>query len=138
MADKVQFELVAPERLLLAEAVDMVVVPGAEGNFGVLPGHTPMISTLRPEVIDVHDGGEIRERIFVGGGFAEVTMDRCTVLAEDAERIDDIDRAALEGRIRELAVEVRDAAGDAARRGFEATLAALAKKLAVYDRIVGR
>ena len=84
MADKLQFELVSPERLLLSEAVAMVVVPGSEGNFGVLPGHSLLISTVRPGVIDVYadEQTEITERIFVSGGFAEVTAERCTVLAQ--------------------------------------------------------
>ena len=68
MADKVQFELVSPEKLLLSEAVDMVVVPGTEGNFGVLPGHALFISTVRPGVIDVYEDKNISERIFVSGG----------------------------------------------------------------------
>ena len=68
MADKVQFELVSPEKLLLSEAVDMVVVPGSEGNFGVLAGHSLLISTVRPGVIDVYEGNQISESIFVSGG----------------------------------------------------------------------
>jgi F-type H+-transporting ATPase subunit epsilon len=71
MADKLQFELVSPERLLLSEPVGMVVVPGSEGNFGVLPGHALFISTVRPGVIDVYEDKTITERIFVSGGFAE-------------------------------------------------------------------
>src|SRR4051794_30045866 len=74
---KITFELVSPERLLLSQQVDMVVVPGSEGFFGVLIGHTPLISTLKPGVIEVYDGGKVVERIFVGGGFAEATPDRC-------------------------------------------------------------
>jgi F-type H+-transporting ATPase subunit epsilon len=81
MTEKVEFELVSPERLLVAKAVDMVVVPGTEGDFGVLRGHAPLISTLRLGVIDIHDAGAVAERIFVAGGFAEVTAERCTVLA---------------------------------------------------------
>src|SRR3546814_18203914 len=80
---KVAFELVSPERLLLSEEVDMVVVPGEEGDFGVLVRHAPLISTLRPGVIKVHNGGSVTEQIFVAGGFAEVTPSRCTVLAEE-------------------------------------------------------
>ena len=76
MADKVAFELVSPERLLLSRAVEMVVVPGSEGYFGVLPGHAPLVSTLNPGVIDVYENGAIDERIFVAGGFAEVTPER--------------------------------------------------------------
>src|SRR3546814_18454611 len=73
---KVAFELVSPERLLLSEEVDMVVVPGEEGDFGVLVRHAPLISTLRPGVIKVHNGGSVTEQIFVAGGFAEVTPSR--------------------------------------------------------------
>ena len=95
---KVAFELVSPERLLLSEDVDMVVVPGEEGDFGVLTRHAPMISTLRPGVIKVHDGGSVTEQIFVAGGFAEVTPARCTVLAQEALPVGDIDRAAAPWR----------------------------------------
>ncbi len=96
---KVAFELVSPERLLLSQEVDMVVVPGEEGDFGVLTRHAPMISTLRPGVIQVHDGGSVTEQIFVAGGFAEVTPARCTVLAEEALPVGEIDRAATEQRL---------------------------------------
>jgi F-type H+-transporting ATPase subunit epsilon len=102
MADKVQFELVSPEKLLLSEAVDMVVVPGTEGNFGVLPGHSLLISTVRPGVIDVYDGAVVGERIFVSGGFAEVTPQRCTVLADEAMPLSSLDAAVIEATMRTL------------------------------------
>ena len=102
MADKVQFELVSPEKLLLSEAVDMVVVPGTEGNFGVLPGHALFISTVRPGVIDVYEDKNISERIFVSGGFAEVTPERCTVLADEAVPLSSIERGAIEAEVRTL------------------------------------
>jgi F-type H+-transporting ATPase subunit epsilon len=100
MADKLQFELVSPEKLLLSEAVAMVVVPGGEGNFGVLPGHSLLISTVRPGVIDVYADEQtaISERIFVSGGFAEVTPERCTVLADEALPVASLDRADLEAQ----------------------------------------
>ena len=100
MADKVQFELVAPEKLLLSEAVDMVVVPGSEGNFGVLPDHALFISTVRPGIIDVYDDKTVTERIFVSGGFAEVTPERCTVLADEAVPVASLDRATIEGQVK--------------------------------------
>jgi len=109
MADKVTFELVSPERLLVAVQADMVVVPGSEGDFGVLPGHAPMISTLRPGSIDVYEGERIVNRIFVAGGFSEVSNDRLTVLAEQATPYAEVDRAGLPERI------------EAARRELEAT-----------------
>ncbi len=84
MADTLEFELVSPERLLMSEPVEMVVVPGGDGDIGVLPGHSLLIGTVRPGVIDIHEGGKVKEKIFVAGGFAEVTPERCTVLAEEA------------------------------------------------------
>ena len=113
-ADKVQFELVSPEKLLLSEPVDMVVVPGGEGNFGVLIGHAPLISTVRPGVIDVYEGTKITERIFVAGGFAEVTPERCTVLADEAMPLSDLDKASIDGEL----------------RGFEGTAATLRDQVA--------
>jgi len=130
MADKVAFELVSPERLLLSRSVDMVVVPGAEGDFGVLRGHAPLISTLRLGVIDVHDAGGVSERIFVAGGFAEVTAERCTVLAEQAVPVADLDRAGIEGEIRSLRDSLAVADGDAARGALAARIAVAEAKLA--------
>jgi F-type H+-transporting ATPase subunit epsilon len=99
---KITFELVSPERLLISQQVDMVVVPGSEGLFAVLIGHTPLISTLKPGVIEVYDGGRIIERIFVAGGFAEATPSGCTVLAETAMKVTEIERAVVVERIQLL------------------------------------
>ncbi|MEE8562497.1 MAG: F0F1 ATP synthase subunit epsilon, partial [Alphaproteobacteria bacterium] len=68
MAEWVEFELVSPARLLVSEPVEMVVVPGVEGDFGVLPGHAPVIAQVRPGVIDIHGDGKVIRRIFVAGG----------------------------------------------------------------------
>ena len=129
MADKVEFELVSPERLILSQAVDMVVVPGAEGDFGVLPGHALFLSTVRPGIIAVHNEGAVRERIFVGGGFAEVTPERCTVLADEAVPVKDIDRAAVEGRLKELREDLGDAKTDEER-------ALLAKRVQIAEAML--
>ena len=80
----VELEIVSPERLLLSRAVDMVVIPAAEGELGVLPQHSPMIVLLRGGVIRLYDGAQVTERLFVSGGFAEVTPTRVTVLADEA------------------------------------------------------
>jgi F-type H+-transporting ATPase subunit epsilon len=98
----VQFELVTPERLLVSRDVDMVVVPGTEGNFGVLPGHAPLISTIRPGTVDIYVGNAISERIFVVGGIAEVTPERCTVLADEAMAPDSLDRGMLDAELTEI------------------------------------
>ena len=115
MAETLRFELVAPEKLLLAEDVEMVVVPGGEGNFGVLPGHSLLISTVRPGIIDVYEAGKVTERIFVSGGFAEVTPERCTVLADEAMPISSLDRAELEESLRALEATMAEAQDRMAR-----------------------
>jgi len=99
MADKVEFELVLPERLLVSEGADMVVVPGEEGDFGVLPGHALFLSGVRPGTIEIYNGETISDRIFVAGGFAEVTGERCTVLAEEAVNLAEVERVSVEARI---------------------------------------
>ena len=124
MAGTVEFELVSPERLLLSEQVAMVVVPGEEGNFGVLPGHAPLISTVRPGVIDVYASrAEVSSRIFIAGGFAEVTPERCTVLAEEAVPVGEINASATAQQVADLTEDVADAKTDTERRAAEAALA---------------
>jgi F-type H+-transporting ATPase subunit epsilon len=100
MAGRIAFELVTPDRLLLSEPVEMVVVPGTEGNFGVLPGHAPLISTIRPGMIEIYEGQTVTRRIFVVSGIAEVTPERCTVLADEAISPDTLDRSAIEADLR--------------------------------------
>jgi F-type H+-transporting ATPase subunit epsilon len=117
VADKVTFELVSPERILLSVEAEMVVVPGSEGDFAVLAGHQPTISALRPGSIDVYESGDrIASRIFVAGGLAEVSADRLTVLAEAAERFEDVDRATLAQRITEATEAVEEAGADEVKR----------------------
>lgn len=132
--DKVEFELVAPERLVLSVTADMVVVPGAEGDFGVLPGHSLLISTVRPGVIDIYEGDTIKERVFVSGGFAEVTPERCTVLATEALALDDIDRTEVETQIRDLTEDVADAGDEKEKAKTEAALAVAEAKLAALGQ----
>jgi len=123
VTDKVEFELVSPERLLLSEPVDMVVVPGSEGDFGVLVQHAPMVSEVRPGVISVYNGDQVTERLFVAGGFAEVTSSRCTVLAEHALPVADIDRPAVEQQLKDAQEDLADAQNDAERKTAEQQIA---------------
>ena len=102
MPDRVEFELVTPERLLLSEMVAMVVVPGTEGNFGVLPGHAPLISTIRSGMIQIYEGQTVRRQIFIVSGIAEVTPERCTVLADEAVSLDTLDRGSIETDLRDV------------------------------------
>ncbi len=103
MAEQLHFELVTPERLLSSAEVYMVVVPGSEGDFGVLAGHAPFMSTIRPGAIAVHASeNAAAERIFIDGGFAEVNESGLTILAEGATPLSEIDPSAITA---ELAVE---------------------------------
>lgn len=128
MADTVEFELVSPERLLLSIPVEMVVVPGSEGDFGVLPGHAPMISTVRPGVISIWQDGAVDRRVFVAGGVAEVQPERCIVLAEDAVLLEDADEAEAERRIAQ-ALEALERAAD------EGVAAQARKRLAAAEAL---
>ena len=115
MADKISFDLVSPERLLLSEQVEMVTVPGREGDFGVLAGHAPLISSLRPGAIDIKGGEKGDARYFVLGGFAEVTAKKLTVLAEDVLPMAEVDAAALDERIRHAEEDVLQARSETDR-----------------------
>ena len=121
MADKLAFELVSPERLLMSAEVDMVVVPGTEGDFGVLSGHAPVVSTMRPGVIDITDE-KAETRIFVRGGFAEVTPAGLTVLAEEAINLGEVDQAEMDQRIKNAQEDVADAKDDMTRAHAQAIL----------------
>jgi F-type H+-transporting ATPase subunit epsilon len=96
-----KFDLVSPEKLLFSGEVDQVDVPGAEGDFGVLAGHAPLVTTLRPGILTVFAGGS-EQKIVVLGGFAEVSAQGLTVLAEVAESVQDIDRGMIASRISEM------------------------------------
>ena len=114
MDDKLAFTLVSPERELFHGDVDQVVVPGSEGEFGVLPKHAPFMSTIKPGALRIlNDGGE--QRIFVNGGFADVTPDGLTVLAEDAVDLAGYDVAALEQQLKDAREDVAVAKDEAAK-----------------------
>jgi len=136
MADLIEFELVSPERLLVSRAVEMVVVPGSEGDFGALPGHAPLISEIRPGVIAVFEAGKVQERIFVAGGFAEVTNERCTVLAERAIPLAEIDRLAADSELKNARDDLGAAKSEAERAAAEHEIEVAEAKLAALDNPV--
>ena len=121
MADMLNFEMVSPEKLLLSEEVNSVTVPGTEGDFTVFAQHAPVLSTMRPGVVDVQkDSGE--ERIFVRGGFAEVNPAGLTILAEEAIPMADLDKDALAQQIQNATEDVNDAKDDEKKRIAQETL----------------
>ncbi|MCC5982379.1 MAG: F0F1 ATP synthase subunit epsilon [Oceanicaulis sp.] len=124
MADKLQFDLVSPEARVFSGEVDMVVVPGSEGDFGVLPGHAPFMSTIRTGTIDVH-AENVVTRIFVYGGFAEVTPQGLTILAEETAELATLDAADIRNRLEAAHLRAKDAADDHARETAEAEIVKL-------------
>ena len=115
MADKIPFDLVSPEKLLLSEEAEMVTLPGAAGYFGVLAGHAPTISTLKPGVIEVKGGPEGEKRYFVTSGFADVSASSLTVLAEEAIPMESVDAALLDQRIADANEDILQAKTEEAR-----------------------
>jgi F-type H+-transporting ATPase subunit epsilon len=95
-------DIVTPERVLSSSKVDMVVVPGADGDFGVLSGHAPIISSVRPGVIRVYEGNTVVKKYLISGGIAEVNQEKCTVLATEAYDFTDVNKDVIEQRLFEL------------------------------------
>jgi F-type H+-transporting ATPase subunit epsilon len=100
MAEKIHFDLVSPEKLLLSQPADMVTVPGTEGYMGVMAGHMALVSALRAGMIDMKNDG-VDTRFFIRGGFAEINATQITVLAEEAIPMTELDLAVLDQRIKD-------------------------------------
>lgn len=124
MAGTFKFELVSPERVLLAVEAEQVVVPGMEGDFAVLPGHAPVISTLRPGVLDVTAGGS-RRRLLVKAGIAEVDPSRLTVLAQKAYDVEDMTASVIADELRSAEAELAAAEDDGARMAADTLISEL-------------
>ena len=124
MADSFKFELVSPEKLLVSREVESVILPGSEGEMTVMANHAPVMTTIKPGVVKIAGGGE-DDSFVVFGGFADVLPDSCTLLAESAVRVAEIDREELAARLQNAREDVADAKDDAARAKAEEYLAHL-------------
>ena len=109
-------ELVSPEKLLFSGSVNDVLVPGTEGEFVVMAGHMPVMTALRPGIVDIGDTEGKHTRMFVRGGFADVTNTSLTLLAEQAIPLAEFDSAKLDQQIKDASEDVADAVGEAAKR----------------------
>ena len=98
MAETIQLELVTPARIMAQKAVQMVVAPGVEGLFGVLPRHAPLLAGLERGVVEVHEDGKITDRIMIDGGLADVSVESITIMAERAIDLGTVDAAVLKER----------------------------------------
>jgi F-type H+-transporting ATPase subunit epsilon len=119
MAENFQFELVSPERLLVSEQVESVVIPGAEGEMTVMANHAPVMTTIKPGVVTLKAASGQEERYVVFGGFADILPAGCTLLAESAVSVKDIDRADIARRIQEAREDVADAKDEDTRAKAE-------------------
>lgn len=102
------FSLVSPEKILFEQDVSMVVIPGLEGDIGVLSGHAPLLTLLRPGVVTVYEEEKILVKIFVDGGFSEITPERCMTLVTEGTLLESLDKASLEIEIKNLLEDLND------------------------------
>lgn len=123
------FTLVSPEKVLFNQEVSMVVVPGLEGDIGILPQHAPLLTLLRPGVVTVYEGSKILVRIFVDGGFAEVTPEKCVALITEGTPLEALDKAALEVEIKNLLEDITDSKTLAERKQADQNLEIARTKL---------
>ena len=119
------FELVSPERLLFAGEVEAVIVPGSEGEFTVMRDHAPFMSTMKPGVVEVIETGSRKQRLFVRGGFADVSAAGLTILAEQAIPVEEMNPAHIETEIQYAEEDLADAQTDEARRAASEKIAQL-------------
>ena len=127
-----QLEFVSPEKLLLSRPVEMATLPAAEGEMGVLPGHAPMIVALRGGVISVTENGLETEKLFVAGGFAEITPSRVTILADEATPVAELSKSDAADRIAAAEAAVLEAQ-DLTPEKREAAMARLLAARAMLD-----
>lgn len=125
MAETFKFELVSPERLLVSEQAVAVVIPGTDGEMTVMAGHAPLMTTVKPGVVKVQLASGTEDRYVVFGGFADVLPEGCTLLAESATAVKDLDREDLARRIQDAKEDVADSKDDVARSRAEQFLAHL-------------
>jgi len=119
-----QLDIITPEKVLFSADAQMVVVPGTLGDFGVLDGHAPFISTIRPGVITIDTRSGEKRLVSIVGGIAEVVPEHCTILAEMAEECTSLTAGDAQGRIDSAKAALEAAKGDIGRRQAEAKLAA--------------
>ena len=107
----ISFDLVSPENLIFNDEVGMIIVPGKDGDFGVLPGHSKVMSSLRPGRVMVYgEGKNLLKSFFVSGGFVEVNPEKCIVLAESVDEVNSLDKSSIEKEIQELSGQENDMA----------------------------
>ena len=130
------FELVSPEKVLVKEQVEMAVIPGEKGDMGILPHHAAVITTLRPGVVQIYAGGEVVERVFVSGGFANINERGCTVLSEECVFLQDINESDLDTFIQNTRDELTIARSEEEKRDLHRQLEMATTKRNLYKTLL--
>ncbi len=132
-----EFQLVSPDGKLFSNQVDMVVIPGDEGDLGVMARHAPMVVALKPGIIDIYETqGEIAERIFVAGGFANIHEGGCTVMADEGIPVNDIDPQELESFIEQSLAKLEKVADQADKAQIESEISVARAKIEMMKRLL--
>jgi len=127
--EKLNLEVVSPERLIMSKSVDMVSVSGTEGDFGVLPGHTALVSSIRPGLLQIEVGKDV-EKFFISGGFIEVIEDKVSILATDVISSNDINVAECEDKIKKCNEKIVASENEVDTKSF---IKSIAKYQAMID-----
>lgn len=133
--DKVQFTIISPEQVVFKDAIDMVVIPGENGDFGVLPHHAALISNLRPGLITIYQDHKITQQIFTTGGFVQVQPQDCTVLSEETVMLKDLKGFDLETQLNDLRVDLELVHSEDEKKNLERTLTLTQLKLDLIQRL---
>jgi len=133
--EKLDFTIVSPEKIFFEDSVDMVVIPGDSGDFGVLPKHAAMISSLKPGFIRIYDQNKVVNQIFISGGFANVNENECTILAEDCQFYEELKIDDLEGTLTRIEQEIVIARSEDEKERLKKYLNVTNTKLDLFKKI---
>ena len=133
--DKLKFRLVSPEKILFSDMVSMAVIPAAKGEMGILPKHAPMIVTLQNGIISVYEGSQVTEKIFIGGGFANINEQGCTVMADEGIYVKDIDPKEVQAYIEETLKEIEVIEEEEERLNLERNVAVARAKMEIWKKM---
>ena len=126
--EQLNLEIVSPEKLVTAKSVDMIVISGTEGDFGGLPGHAPVVSSIRPGLLEIHENNNV-EKFFVTGGFVEVLENKVSILANEISKIDEIDIVVVENEIKDLKEKLSQTEEEIAKSLIELEIYKLESKI---------
>lgn len=132
--NQLTLEIVTPEKLLLSEVVDMVVIPGSEGDFGAQRDHAPFISDIRPGTLVVFNQGKIKDKFFISGGFSEIKDNKCTVLADNIVNLDALDISSYPSKLQDLKEDLQDSKDETEKNTIEKQIKILEAQIEAKEK----